>query len=47
MKIVLTEYYEGDSKKTPLSLDADKQQLGFIFPEETKDNAVDGGIQIR
>ena len=47
IKVSVIEYYEDGEKKEPTLTDADQQQVKFIFPEEKKDNAEDGGIRIR
>ena len=47
MKILVEEYYDGDTKKTLTTKDGAAQDVRFIFPEEKTDGKQDGGIQIR
>ena len=47
MKILVDEYYDGDTLKTLTETDGDKQDVKFIFPEEKQDGKQDGGIHIR
>ena len=47
LKVWITEYFVGDTSKTPTSTNAETQNVKFVFPEEKKDDAKDGGIQIR
>ena len=46
MKVMVKEYYEGETKKT-LTGSAAAQDVKFIFPEEKKNKLQDGGIKIR
>ena len=47
MKLLLTEYYDGDTRKPQTATDGATQDIKFIFPEEKTDGKQDGGIQIR
>ena len=47
MKVLVTEYHDGDTKITPTETDVDKQNVTLIFPEEKNSGLQDGGILIR
>ena len=47
MKILVKEYYDGDTAKPQTKTDGAEQDDKFIFPEEKTDGKQDGGIQIR
>lgn len=47
MKILVKEYYDGDTPKPQTKTDGALQDVKFLFPEEKTDGNQDGGIQIR
>ena len=47
MKVLVTEYYDGNTKITPTETDVEKQDVTLIFPEEKNSGLQDGGIHIR
>ena len=47
MKVLVSEYYDGDTKITPTETDVYKQNVALIFPEEKNSGLQDGGIFIR